>query len=144
MPCDYRDYPASWKALSHRIRFERAEGRCECEGECGSMHGLPEEDQRCSRRNGDVIRTVIDLETGKDVSPRVVLTVAHLWRGPCTCHPKKCGIESHLKAMCQACHLRYDLPHHQARARETRRRKKGEQPLPFVGEGFTEDRAGER
>lgn len=28
-------YPRDWKQISERIRFERAQGRCECEGECG-------------------------------------------------------------------------------------------------------------
>lgn len=57
----------------------------------------------------------------------VILTVAHLWRGPCGEHNKageKCGDPSHLKAMCQRCHLAYDLPQHQASARATRRRRK--------------------
>ena len=29
----------------------------------------------------------------------------------------------HLAALCQRCHLTYDMPHHQANARATRRRK---------------------
>ena len=32
-------YPKEWPAISKRIRFERAGGRCECEGECGHDHG---------------------------------------------------------------------------------------------------------
>jgi len=28
-------YPRDWKQISHRIRFERADSRCECTGECG-------------------------------------------------------------------------------------------------------------
>ena len=57
----------------------------------------------------------------------VVLTTAHLWRGPCAEHDRasvKCGNLEHLAAMCQACHLRYDRPHHVANARRTRRSKR--------------------
>lgn len=28
-------YPADWRDISHRIRFDRAGGRCECDGRCG-------------------------------------------------------------------------------------------------------------
>jgi hypothetical protein len=38
MPCDYRNYPPGWRALSHRLRFERAQGRCEW---CSAEHGKP-------------------------------------------------------------------------------------------------------
>ena len=49
----------------------------------------------------------------------VVLTVAHL----CTCDPL-CAEPSHLKAMCNRCHLRVDMPLHQRHAAETRRRER--------------------
>ena len=36
---DMKDrYPDDWAAISHRIRFERAHGRCEW---CGAEHGRP-------------------------------------------------------------------------------------------------------
>ena len=53
MPVDYRKYPVDWKQISERIRFERAENRCEV---CGAENYQPHP------------------ETGS----RVVLTVAHL------------------------------------------------------------------
>lgn len=31
-------YPADWKQISDRIRFERARRMCECRGECGRDH----------------------------------------------------------------------------------------------------------
>ena len=49
---------------------------------------------------------------------RIVLTVAHLDHQPENCS------DSNLKAMCQRCHLRYDVKHHQANASATRRAKK--------------------
>ncbi len=53
-------YPKDWPALSRRIRFERAQGRCEW---CGAVHGAPHP------------------VTGS----RVVLTVAHLNHQPEDC-----------------------------------------------------------
>ena len=39
-PENRRRYPKDWKAISARVRFERAGGRCECSGECGDDHDL--------------------------------------------------------------------------------------------------------
>ena len=49
---------------------------------------------------------------------QVVLTVAHL----CDCD-SPCVIPEHVKAMCQRCHLRVDVPLHRRHAGQTRRRK---------------------
>jgi hypothetical protein len=38
MPVDMTRYPENWPAISHHIRFERGAGRCECTGECGTLH----------------------------------------------------------------------------------------------------------
>ena len=38
MTMDRAAYPKDWDEFSRRIRFERAEGRCECLGDCG-LHG---------------------------------------------------------------------------------------------------------
>lgn len=56
-PENRRRYPADWKRISQRIRFERARGQCEW---CGAVHGKP------NPRTGSV----------------VVLTVAHLDHQP--------------------------------------------------------------
>lgn len=50
----------------------------------------------------------------------VVLTVAHL------CHDTTCIDPTHLRALCQRCHLGYDRPHHERRSAETRARKRAE------------------
>jgi hypothetical protein len=82
-------YPAAWASISHAIK-ERAEWRCECEGECGRGYAYG---------------------TGSTV----VLTVAHLDHAP-----ENCGSDN-LRAMCQGCHLHYDIDHHAAtRARTVR------------------------
>lgn len=137
-------YPPEWKAFSCFIRYERAELRCECTGECGREHqtiiyGLGTVvSERCTAMNGetgkigrDGIWRNIDemhglnsdvgesLYNDEDIfGSKVVLTVAHLDAdgGPCQCKAttgKKCATAEHVKGMCQACHLRYDMPHHQ-------------------------------
>lgn len=110
MPMQRERYPADWTAIVAAVR-KRSRGRCECQGECGRHDGP------CGRRQGD------PLESGA----RVVLTTAHLWRGPCAEHAAagvKCGDLTHLGHYCQRCHLSYDLPHHVANARATRRGRK--------------------
>ena len=105
-------YPREWKNLSRRIRFERAQGQCECEGECG-LHRTHPGPRRCEERDRQPARWAKGL---------VVLTVAHLNAadGPCRCTPL-CADPAHLKAMCNRCHLRYDVKLHQANALATRR-----------------------
>lgn len=96
-------YPDDWPEISTRIRFGRAGGFCECEGECGLDHG-----GRCGEAHGWE-----HSETGSVV----VLTVAHLN------HQPEDNRDENLKAMCQRCHLRYDHSHHMENARQTRRAK---------------------
>jgi hypothetical protein len=60
MPMDRSRYPDNWEAISHRIRFERAGGRCEW---CDAVHGEPHP------------------VTGS----QVVLTTAHLDHDPSNC-----------------------------------------------------------
>lgn len=96
-------YPADWPAISWVIRWIRALGRCECRGECGR----PAEHLaigRCFSLNGG-------LTYGGST---IVLTVAHLDHTPENVHP------ANLRAMCQACHLRYDRDHHAETRRHTR------------------------
>jgi hypothetical protein len=97
---DKRHYPHNWPQISKAIRFDRAGGRCECAGECGTGHG-----GRCKARHGDPHPV-----TGSTV----VLTTAHLDREPRNCDP------ANLRAMCQRCHLRYDAEQHAASRAWTR------------------------
>jgi hypothetical protein len=103
MPIDYARYPADWKAISLRIR-EREQWRCKW---CGAENGKPHP------------------RTGS----KVVLTVAHLGTPhadglPGDKHDKHDVRDENLAALCQACHLAYDLRDHMRNAAETRRRKK--------------------
>lgn len=98
-------YPKDWKAISLRIRFERAGGRCECTGECGR--------ERCADR--------CDAEHGKPhpvTGSIVILTTAH------RNDPIEDCRDENLFAACQACHLLYDLPRHVESARRNREAKR--------------------
>ena len=109
-----RNYPKDWRATSRHIR-DRARGRCECEGECG-LHRTHPGPRRCDEMDGQLAKWA------KGV---VRLTVAHLngLGGPCRCVPL-CGLPDHLRAMCNRCHLRYDVPLHVRHAATTRERKR--------------------
>lgn len=108
-------YPPEWKAFSQAIRTERAQGRCECAGECG-LHRTHPGPRRCEER---------DRQPAIWAKGTVMLTVAHLNAadGPCRCDPL-CTDPDHVKAMCNRCHLRYDVALHQRHAFHTRRRGK--------------------
>ena len=96
-------YPKDWKRISAAIR-ERAGNRCECEGECG-LHRTTPGPRRCVERNG---------EPAKWAKGKIVLTVAHLN------HTEEDCRDENLKAMCNRCHLRYDVEHHKQSRRASR------------------------
>lgn len=104
MPMQRDRYPVEWEAISKRIRFERAKGCCEW---CGAVNGQP------NPRTGS----------------KVVLTVAHLGTAhadgtPGDKHDKMDVRDENLAALCQACHLRYDIKEHVQNAARTRRDKR--------------------
>lgn len=94
-------YPRDWKAISARIRFERAGGRCECTGECGQDHG-----GRCDATHG---------EAHPHTGSIVVLTVMHMD------HQPENNDDANLMAGCQRCHNRYDAPMRRAGIKERAR-----------------------
>lgn len=116
MPVDCSKYPKDWPEISLRIR-ERSGGQCECMGECG-LHKTTGGPRRCCERNG---------EPAKWANGKVVLTVAHLNHTESDCR------DENLKAMCQRCHLRYDVDHHKQNAAKTREAKKwqNQEALPL-------------
>ena len=109
MPFRRERYPKNWPEISRRIREERAQGRCECTGECGLHVG-----RRCQERNG---------EKAAWAKGKVVLTVAHRNHYGPDCR------DENLMALCQRCHLRYDATFHATNARYTRRRKLAHEDL---------------
>ena len=112
MPVDMSRYPKDWKKISLSIRV-RSRGRCECVGECGLHEG------RCD---------AINYEPHPITTSKVILTITHLGidypdgrKG--NKHDKMDVRRKNLKAMCQRCHLVFDLQEHLENARATRRRK---------------------
>jgi hypothetical protein len=94
-------YPKDWPQIAERIKTQRAGGRCECEGECGSGKHLG----RCEARH---------MKRHPVTKAFVFLTVAHLDHTPENC------AENNLKAMCQLCHNRYDADHRKQTRAQTR------------------------
>lgn len=104
-------YPKDWKAISARIRFDRAEGRCECTGHCGREHG-----GRCDAKHG---------EPHPETGSTVVLTTMHLDHEPEHCD------DDNLLAGCQRCHNLYDAPKRREGMRERARVASGMPELPL-------------
>lgn len=150
MPMDRSRYPADWEAISLRIRFERAGGKCEW---CGVGNG-----QLIVRSNADASRYLVINEDDMthytpDGAPvrlselpeefdgkwtRVVLTVHHIGVDkpdgtPGDPHDKMDVRDENLAALCQRCHFIADLPIHIEKARLTRAEKK-QQRLEATGQ----------
>lgn len=96
-------YPSNWKEIRAQI-LERAAHRCEF---CGvenhvfiQRHGKGMHDYTVL----DCLQAEVASMDGEKVV-KVVLTIAHLDHTPENCHP------ANLKALCQQCHNRYDMPH---------------------------------
>jgi hypothetical protein len=117
-------YPPHWRELSARVRFERAQGRCE---RCGRPHKMI---LRClpdGRWYDELGRTWRDgrnrparwpdlIEATRCRTTRVVLAAAHLNHDPTDNRLRN------LHALCQRCHLLHDRPHHLVQRRITYRR----------------------
>jgi hypothetical protein len=114
-------YPADWPEISHRIRFERAGGRCEI---CRRPHGqkvycLP--DGRWYDAGADAWvsgrGTVVDVPAVPELMRmrvvRVVLTCAHI------AHDPRHSADDDLAAWCSRCHLIHDAGHHAIQRRLT-------------------------
>lgn len=108
MPFNRSLYPHDWMQISQYIRFERAAGQCECTGECGRHEG------RCTAEHG---------KTHPVTGSLVILTTAHLGTGTGDKHDKMDVRPENLKAMCQRCHLLFDLADHLDHALATRSEK---------------------
>lgn len=110
-------YPKNWKKIRAEIMAragnKHGESQCECSGECG-LHRTTGGPRRCTEVHGHQARWA---------NGKVILTTAHL------CHKPKCARRKHLKAMCQRCHLRYDVKIHLQHRNENRERAVGQKRL---------------
>lgn len=105
MTMNMADYHPDWPSISRQIR-EQAGQRCE---------GTPRHPE-CRAENG---------QRHPETGSRVVLTVAHM------SHDKSDNDPANLRALCQRCHLDWDLPHHMSNARRTRAEKRRGDSLPL-------------
>lgn len=128
MPIDYSKYHKDWKTVIRPDILARAENRCECckiangsivirgtfEGkDCyQDMDGFCYDANNSEYLGGCYLGEVHP--TNKII--KVVLTIAHLD------HDVDNNDYSNLKAMCQRCHLRYDVSHHR-RTRESKKKQ---------------------
>jgi hypothetical protein len=90
------EYPANWKEIGveirNRARNADSHQQCECYGECLKHRA------RCEEINDTWAKH--RRSKGKI---KIRFTIAHL------CHTLKCEDRSHLRAMCEPCHLIYNL-----------------------------------
>ena len=118
-------YPPHWRELSGRVRFERAEGRCQ---RCARPHltlvrCLPDGrwfDERAATwrdRRGKTTRWPDLVEATALRMTRVVLAAAHLDGNPTN------NRLNNLRAFCQRCHMLHDRARHLAQRRITYRRR---------------------
>lgn len=100
-------YPPNWPAISRRIRFERAQGRCE---RCGVAHGaVGARDANGMWRDAAEIEAMTPAALA-DLYPtlasrkliKIALTTAHWDRDPGN------NGEFNLFCWCQACHFLHD------------------------------------
>lgn len=101
-------YPSNWTEISYYVRFVRAASQCECTGECGKHEG------RCNAEH---------LKPHPVTGSIVHLTTAHLGIDTGDKHDKHDVRPENLKAMCQRCHLLFDLDDHIEHAKTTRTQK---------------------
>lgn len=108
MPIDYNIYPPNWDQIRQRI-LVRAKWKCEC---CNLLNYSQVSSFKV---NGKTVWEVQDYEVwmraGCPKRVKVVLTIAHLDHD----EENHNVTDDRLKAMCQLCHLRYDVKEKQKR-----------------------------
>lgn len=112
MPMDRSRYGPNWEKVSRTIR-RIANQHCEW---CGIANGAP----LPSGRNGKVVLTVAHLGTPRPTGD------GWLEGNKSDKHDVR---RENLAALCNRCHLAYDLLDHMQHARETRQRKKREEMM---------------
>jgi len=145
MPFNRKHYVPYWRQFSEYIRFERAGNRCErCKVENGAIveRGFLEETKKTpiywidgathNARTGELIGWFRSYEVNLERTSKIVLTVAHLDHrgGVCRCkwaYGFKCAKPSHVRALCQSCHLALDREKHLAVQAKNRAIKKDAQ-----------------
>jgi len=110
MPIDYSKYPPDWKQRRKRI-LNRANNRCEFCGLENYVCGVRDEGGKFYELAGSQIDAATD--DGDNVI-QIVLTIAHLDHDEINWSVK----DDRLVALCQRCHIRYDIEEKKRRLRK--------------------------
>lgn len=103
MPINYNLYPANWKTEIRPRILARAENRCEC---CGLKNYSTVFSFKDNQKKTIWVASVWNLPTNVLAKyVKVILTIAHLDHDESNLEVK----DDRLKALCQLCHLRYDV-----------------------------------
>lgn len=111
MPIDYKKYPPNWKELRAEV-LKRAKNKCEFCGVRNYATGFRDKDGNFHKVEGMALEAW-DFE---EKIIQIVLTVAHLDHDEENHNIKL----DRLAALCQRCHLRYDI----GEKRQRRKNKK--------------------
>ncbi len=144
MPFKREKYPKNWEEFSRSIRFDRANNRCEKCNVRNYAVGYRDEERKFHYYGGslyldelshgkfgyaeskELLDYLRDFDTDDGYQwTLIMLTVAHLDAigDVCTCEAKtkmKCAEPSHVLALCQRCHLLYDIERHKFNRRRNR------------------------
>jgi hypothetical protein len=126
MPINYKEYHPDWKAISLRIRKERAGDKCEwCQVPNGSLGNRGKDgkwytEDQIHGMNSDCGYALFGHLPNPFRTFRIVLTVAHID------HDKANNEESNLAALCQRCHLNHDRDQHAENRRKNLNSKRGQ------------------
>ncbi len=115
MPIDYKKYPKNWKEMRAAV-LERAKNKCEFCGVENHAIGVRRADGTFDKYQSLIELEAADLDGDKVI--QIVLTIAHLDHDEEN-HDVKLD---RLAALCQQCHLRYDV-------NEKKRRRKNKKAV---------------
>jgi len=124
MPINYKEYPKEWKLIRQRI-LDRAEHKCE-------FCGIP--NHAFIHRKGKGIKDWVYWPEGIESeawtadglkATKIILTIAHLDHDKLN-HDVS---DDRLAALCQKCHLQYDMKNHVANRKRNRCIKANQQEL---------------
>lgn len=120
MPINYKEYHPDWKAISLRIRKERAGDKCEwCAAPNGMVIKRSLKDRDLPWRLADGGHEEAQLASDGEIRlTKIVLTVAHIDRD------KTNNDDANLAALCQRCHLNHDRKQHAENRRNGRNWKR--------------------
>lgn len=132
MPCDYKNYPQTWKTVIRPDILERDRHCCKFCGIENYTVFIIDDGSRIYLKKykgssgfyicPDGIARMIG-KTGKYHLKKIVLTIMHLD------HNTLNNDYSNLAAGCQKCHLNYDKDYHKKNSRETNNKKRNLQSL---------------